>query len=256
MPATYIMGDVHGYYDVLLKLLRDANLIDAEKAWCGGDATLWFIGDFCDRGPDGIGVINLVMRLQQEALYSGGMVGAVLGNHDALLVAAYRFQNRALGAFFIGTWEMNGGRKTDLDGLTETHVEWLGNLPAMAEEGDVLLLHADAPFYTKYGTTINEVNAAFRLIVNDDDPPFWDKLLNDFSEHKGFSLMDTESIERFLKTYGKKRMIHGHTPIGHMNQVDYASVKQAHVYDNKLCVNVDGGIYLGGPGFLYKLPTP
>jgi len=28
------------------------------------------------------------------------------------------------------------------------------------------------------------------------------------------------------------------------------------VYAGGLCVNVDSGMYLGGPGFVYRLPVP
>ena len=82
------MGDVHGHRDVLVGLLRDAGLLDAAEAWTGADARLWLLGDLADRGPDGIGTIDLVRRLERE---SGGAVRCLLGNHEALILAAHRF---------------------------------------------------------------------------------------------------------------------------------------------------------------------
>ena len=71
MGATYVMGDVHGHYDELLALLCNGvdghKLIDADNHWIGEDATLCFVGDYFDRGPDGLGVVNLIMQLEQEA---------------------------------------------------------------------------------------------------------------------------------------------------------------------------------------------
>ena len=64
----YIIGDVHGQLKKLVKLLQDAHLIDAEYAWKAGTATLWFMGDFVDRGPDSIAVLDLVMRLQSAGI--------------------------------------------------------------------------------------------------------------------------------------------------------------------------------------------
>lgn len=63
----YVVGDVHGYLDELLAALAEQGLIDSEGRWAAGNARLWFLGDFTDRGPDGIGVIDLVMRLSAEA---------------------------------------------------------------------------------------------------------------------------------------------------------------------------------------------
>ena len=81
MP-TFVVGDVHGQRDVLVRLLRDAGLIDAHERWSGGDARLWLLGDLVDRGPDGIGAIDLVRRLQEEA-----SVGCLLGNHEVMLIS-------------------------------------------------------------------------------------------------------------------------------------------------------------------------
>ena len=43
-----------------------------EGAWSGGRASLWLLRDYVDRGPDGVGVIELIMRLQEQAADAGG----------------------------------------------------------------------------------------------------------------------------------------------------------------------------------------
>ena len=70
-PSTYVIGDIHGHLTKLITLLLDAQLINSAHTWMGGKAILWFIGDLVDRGPDGIGVLGLVMRLQEEAALVG-----------------------------------------------------------------------------------------------------------------------------------------------------------------------------------------
>src|SRR5690242_8301691 len=92
-PAAplFIIGDVHGQLEKLIRLLRGAGLVGKDLAWSGGGKRLWLLGDYVDRGPDGIGVLELVMRLQGEAARAGGEVGALLGNHDVLLLSARRF---------------------------------------------------------------------------------------------------------------------------------------------------------------------
>ena len=112
----YIMGDIHGQYEKLTGLLRDARLVDDELSWMGGAARLWFIGDFFDRGPGAIETVDLVMRLQAEAADAGGQVEALLGNHEPLILAAKRFgeTRTARSGTFLWSWRRNGGDDSDL----------------------------------------------------------------------------------------------------------------------------------------------
>src|SRR5688500_12533196 len=86
-----IVGDVHGYVRELRRGLERAGLIDADARWVGGQACLAVLGDLMDRGPDGVGVVTLLMRLQDEAAEQGGNVTVLLGNHEVLFVGAERF---------------------------------------------------------------------------------------------------------------------------------------------------------------------
>jgi hypothetical protein len=58
--------------------------------------------------------------------------------------------------------------------------------------------------------------------------------------------------EIFLGGFGGKRLIHGHTPISAMANVQPADVRSPLIYAEGLCINVDGGMYLGGPGFVFQ----
>ncbi len=107
----FVVGDVHGHRDVLAGLLRDSGLVDAAERWRGGDARLWLLGDLVDRGPDGIGAIDLVRRLERE---SAGAVRCLLGNHEVLLLAVHRFaaeETVVPGQSYHDLWKLNGGRR-------------------------------------------------------------------------------------------------------------------------------------------------
>lgn len=255
----FIVGDSHGQWDKLIHLLRQADLVSSDLHWAGRDATLWFMGDFFDRGPDGVGCVDVVMRLQAEARQVGGRVASLLGNHDLLILAARRFGALPVavpGHTFRSMWEVNGGQPGDLARLTEAHVDWLAGLPAMARLGDTLLAHADAMFYLRYGQTVTAVNQAFRALLSHPQPEAWDRLLGEFAERLAF--VDTDSAgltlaQRFLTQYGAARLVNGHTPIGYARSIPHASVTEAWVYAGGLCINVDGGMYMGGPGFVYEL---
>lgn len=259
MSQTYVIGDVHGQYEKLVALLQRSGLIGTDKEWTGGTNSVWFMGDFVDRGPDGISVIDLVMRLGQDAPRDGGKVRALIGNHEPLLLAAHFVGNQSAGGpggTFMSDWERNGGVPSDLDRLRPHHIEWLINLPAIAQVNGNLLMHADALFYTKYGGTVAQVNKSFRSLLASSDAEDWDRLLGQFSERDAFRGPDGAARARhLLQTFGGTRLIHGHTPIARWTKQPPAEVREAFDYADGLCVNVDPGMMLGGEGFLYQLST-
>ena len=84
------IGDIHGDFDALTAILHRSGLIDANGSWTGGSATLVQTGDFMDRGPQVRAVIDLLMRLQEEAPKTGGKVIVLLGNHEAMTILGDR----------------------------------------------------------------------------------------------------------------------------------------------------------------------
>lgn len=261
-PALFIIGDIHGHLDKMARLLRYAGLSNSNGEWLGGDAHLWFMGDLTDRGPDGVGVIDFVMRLQSDAAQKGGLVGVVLGNHDVGILSAFLFPQKPSGGSngnFYGDWVDYGGTVSDLPRLETRHVEWLKNIPAMALDQARLLIHADALFYPNYGETIDEVNAAARELMHSDDYRLWDRLLSFAGERLVFSNenpLGATRARQFLEQYGGKQIIHGHTPIPLLNREPINRITRAYTYANGLVVDVDGGIYKGGAGFVFEVPPP
>lgn len=77
-------ADVHGAYTELVAALREAAVIDAALRWQGGTTHLVSLGDLVDRGPDSRKVLDLLMRLEDEARAAGGAVHVVLGNHEIM----------------------------------------------------------------------------------------------------------------------------------------------------------------------------
>jgi protein phosphatase len=75
-----IIGDIHGCYDELVKLLAKlgyAYHLDSDKAVnCPGRQAV-FVGDLTDRGPKSQAVLDLVMEMVKH-----GTGLCVLGNHD------------------------------------------------------------------------------------------------------------------------------------------------------------------------------
>src|ERR1700730_7211921 len=78
------IGDVHGDFERFTAVLRSAGLIDEDGNWAGGMTHLVQVGDALDRGPDSRKVLDLLMKLEQQAAKAGGYLHALIGNHEAM----------------------------------------------------------------------------------------------------------------------------------------------------------------------------
>ncbi|MEV6395342.1 metallophosphoesterase [Streptomyces sp. NPDC051907] len=269
LGPLYVVGDVHGYLDELIAALAAQGLIDADGQWAAGNTRLWFLGDFTDRGPDGIGVIDLVMRLSAEAAAAGGYCKALMGNHELLLLGAKRFGDTPVNsgagtATFQAAWLLNGGQKVDMDRLQEVHLQWMARLDAVVEEDGHLLMHSDTTAYLDYGTTIEDVNdTVHEILTRNDADECWD-LFRKFT--KRFAFRDDEgpqAVRELLDTYGGSRVVHGHSPIPYLlgevgtedgEDGERPVVEGPHVYADGLAIAMDGGVTMAGKLLVVKLP--
>jgi hypothetical protein len=78
------IGDIHGDYDQLIRLLQKTNLIDIQNNWIGGNTVLVQLGDQIDRGRDDRKVIDFFEILAPLAESKGGKVIPLLGNHEIM----------------------------------------------------------------------------------------------------------------------------------------------------------------------------
>ncbi|MEU2181137.1 metallophosphoesterase [Streptomyces thermolilacinus] len=268
----FVVGDVHGYLDELLAALRAQGLIDGDGHWSAGNTRLWFLGDFTDRGPDGIGVIDLVMRLSAEAAAAGGYCKALMGNHELLLLGAKRFGDTPVNsgagtATFQAAWLLNGGQKSDMDRLQDVHLQWMSRLDAIVEQDGHLLLHSDTTAYLEYGDTIEDVNDTIHeVLTRNDADECWD-LFRKFT--KRFAFRDeggANAVRELLAAYGGERVVHGHSPIPYLlgevgtEDADGEStgpvVEGPHVYADGLAIAMDGGVTMAGKLLVQQLPLP
>ena len=136
---TYAIGDVHGRLDLVE---RAVDMITEHV----GDAPfrVIFLGDYVDRGPDSRGVIDLLMKLQQQ-----WPVVCLKGNHEELMLQAI-LQS---GGGRLKRWLEYGGDHTlasyglhgesDLaEGIPREHVRWMSGLPRTTGDGHRIYVHA------------------------------------------------------------------------------------------------------------------
>lgn len=125
---TYIISDIHGYYDLFLKLLEKINFSKEDELIC--------CGDLIDKGPNSIKLMRYVKEQSN--------IHCILGNHEYSVLKAYYsmlqnsivdFDNvlQRLQAYFP-----DGKLDWDL-------VDWLETLPTYIERGDFICVHAGIP---------------------------------------------------------------------------------------------------------------
>jgi serine/threonine protein phosphatase 1 len=88
----YVMSDIHGAYDKFIKML--------ELIKFNANDTLYILGDCVDRGPDGIKVLQHVMRSPNIQL--------LWGNHEKLMMD---YLDNSTGLNLL-SWLRNGGSVT------------------------------------------------------------------------------------------------------------------------------------------------
>ena len=89
------IADVHGAYTAMVETLQQADVIDEELRWSGGETNLVIVGDLLDRGPRSRDAMDLLMRIEPEALAAGGKVHVLIGNHESMnLIGDMRYVSK------------------------------------------------------------------------------------------------------------------------------------------------------------------
>jgi hypothetical protein len=188
-------ADVHGAYAELTALLRSVGVVDADLRWTGGRTHLVSLGDLLDRGADSRKVMDLLMRLQDEAATAGGRVHVVLGNHEAMNVLGdLRYVDPGEYAAFAGEEsrdrrdalraEWVAGNGPDSVAAFDAkfpagffghraalsprgrYGQWLLGLPVAIVVNDTVFMHG-GPSKVLAGLSVQEINLRYRAALRD-----------------------------------------------------------------------------------------
>lgn len=95
------IADIHGAFDAMVETLQQADVVDDTLAWSGETTHLVIVGDILDRGPKSRDAMDLLMRLEGQALAAGGAVHVVIGNHESMnMIGDLRYVSKAEYAAF------------------------------------------------------------------------------------------------------------------------------------------------------------
>ncbi len=231
--SLFVMGDIHGEYDNLIAVLRNADLIDTNGAWTGGTAQLVVVGDMLDRGTDATRVLWYLYHLERDAARKGGHVRVLLGNHEVMVMANdLRYTTpkelHIAEAYDAPYWRLYDPNRSTLG-------RWLASLPAVLQVGDVLFAHGGVPpslantpveqlndslyaymhepLFRRYADTTVVVAPMDSVTFNRHYDFFWDP--ESVLWYRGYLMGDTlgPGLQRVLEGHDATLHVVGHTPL-------------------------------------------
>ena len=129
----YVVADIHGNYDLLVKLLKKINFSKND--------TLFVLGDVIDKGKDVDKILNLLLvKMENNAI-------VLAGNHE------YDFVKLMTNLIVkdASDEELINSAKNYLgvSNISIEQIDMIMNMPFYHEEDDFILVHAGVPFDIK-----------------------------------------------------------------------------------------------------------
>lgn len=183
ISKQWVIPDIHGCKKTLCALITD-------KVKLNKSDTLYFLGDYIDRGPDSKGVIDYIRSLNDV----GFNVRLLKGNHESYLLKALSKKPMTRSLLrkkdtYQEIWSENYWKSTlnsfgvqNIYEIPEDYIQWIERLEYFIEIKDFILVHAGLNF--------------------DIDNPFEDKQ----------SMLWVREYEIIPEKINYRKIIHGHVP--------------------------------------------
>lgn len=233
IDSIFVLGDIHGRFDILVELLQNARVIDSNLNWIANQKHLVALGDIFDRGPDVTRTVWFLYKLERQAKKQGGRVHIVLGNHEIMtfgndLRYLSRKEKLIADSYHISYSEMYSPRHSILG-------KWLAKKPGILKLNKALFAHGGiTPEYN--AISIQAFNDSlqtflqedvFNYLVQDSIPTalvdslqFYKRLAFFYSSNSVFwhrAYVGTDTLENdlnnVLKHFKSKLHVVAHTPV-------------------------------------------
>ena len=229
--ATYVISDIHGEYQRLIKLLKKIDFNDSDM--------LYLLGDMIDRG-------NQSLKILQFAMQHQNMI-ALMGNHEYMAIQPLNW---------LSSNDISQLKNMSAD-LTKDFVEWLniGGQSTMKEFQ--ALTHDEQENILQY---LNELLPYEELTVSGQQFVLVHAGIDNFSKTKDLAEQNIEELifdkpSYYLKYFDDKYLGTGHTPTRYIREEELNLVrgivdKNCHKYDKIFKANnhiaIDCGCGYGG----------
>lgn len=139
-----IIGDIHGYATQLKQLLAKLGYSEGSDGWSHPERKVIFLGDFVDRGPEQVEVVEIARQMVES-----GNALAVMGNHEFNAVAYATPDPRNAGTYLRPRTAKNRDQHCEFlrqvgedSALHRDIVDWFRTLPLWLDLEDFRVVHA------------------------------------------------------------------------------------------------------------------
>ncbi len=254
-PASYTnvhriaaLSDIHGQYELFIRLLEANQIIDNKGNWSYGKGHLVIIGDAFDRGDKVTETLWYIIKLTEQADNAGGQVHYLLGNHDIMVLNA---DLRYISEKYQQVEKINQLSYDQLFSKQTLMGQWLRSCPVVLRINDVVFNHAGlSKELVRANQHIDQINSTFaaQIIDNNHDSIRANEQLSLLARsngpiwYRGYfrdTTLTNVDIDSILHHFDAKHIVVGHTS---MEQVEV-------LFDNRI-IAADTSIKLGENGEL------
>jgi hypothetical protein len=214
-PATlWAIGDIHGDYDRLIRLLLATGIVATKPAaperiaWRAGNATLVVTGDMIDKGPRPMDVLRALRSLQASARAEHGEAIILAGNHEVELLTP---QPDTAAKDRVADWARLGVPAAALQACAGDIGQFLCSLPFGARVGEWFFSHAG----NTGGSSVAQISAQIRSGAYDLTDP--NSLLEarlgegkQWISPAGSKTGERQLLTEYTAALGVKHIVQGH----------------------------------------------
>jgi hypothetical protein len=212
-------GDVHGEFDLLVKVLKNNNIINDDYHWSFGDGHIVFCGDIFDRGNQVTECLWLIYSLEQQSRDAGGMVHLLLGNHELMAMGN---DHRYLSDKYLNLAHQFKTPYSRLFEMDTVLGRWLRRKNTVVKLNSIVFVHAGLSFrMVQAGYTAKIINYSSRAYLSQisadekllagSEGPFWYRgyMMN----WAGYKRIDQQDVAEILEFYNADKIVFAHTPV-------------------------------------------
>ena len=218
--ATYVISDIHGQYDMFMKMLEKISLKDED--------TLYVLGDVLDRGPHPIRTLRKLMEMPNAI--------CIVGNHELMALECLKFLMQEV------TEESLAGLDRE---MLEGYLIWIQHNGGQTTLDEFRTM--DASSRRDVIDFIREFDIYEEITVADRDYLLVHAGLGNFYPGKDiedYSLADLvwSRAEYDIEYYPDKYVVTGHTP----TQGIPGNPNPGYIYRHNNHIAIDCGCYIPG----------
>lgn len=137
-----IVGDIHGYAETLERLLKTLGYKEINGVYKHPSRKIIFVGDFVDRGPDILRVLEIAKNMTDA-----GEAYAVMGNHEYNYIGLNTYYKDGKPVKEHSKTNISNTRETEIalsgkGDIKTKYIRWMKSLPLFLEFEKFRVIHA------------------------------------------------------------------------------------------------------------------